>query len=209
MEGTRPGEPPEEPGKPPVAGVLLSGGASRRMGFDKALLPVGGLPNAARLGGLLARALGGPVVEVGPGHSGLASVSERPVGGGPLVALVAGAVALRQRHHWAGAVLVVACDLPLLSAATVTALAGWPGERSAVPLWDGRHQPLCARWSASDLLAAEVLVGEGRRSMQALLDVADFTEVAPQAWAPGTGGDELADVDGPEDLSRWGLSPPS
>lgn len=202
--------PPARPlNSPLVAGLLLTGGASQRMGFDKALLEVGGVANAARLGSLLGQVLGGPLVEVGPGRSGLSSVSEQPTGGGPLVALVAGVAALRQSHGWDGPVLVVACDLPLVSGAALSALARWPGETSVVPLWEGRRQPLCARWSAPDLATAQKLVDEGRRSMRALLDAVTFTEVGPQQWGSAVSADELADVDTPEDLSRLGLRGPA
>lgn len=58
---------------PKVGGALLTGGASRRMGFDKALVEVDGLPNALRLARALAE-VASPLVEVGPGYSGLEAV---------------------------------------------------------------------------------------------------------------------------------------
>jgi molybdopterin-guanine dinucleotide biosynthesis protein A len=176
------------------------------MGFDKALLEVEGQANAARLAAALSQALGGPLVEVGPGLSGLASVQESPPGRGPLAALVAGSGALA-RAGWEGPVLAVACDLPLLSAAALAQLAGWPGPASLVPVWRGEHQPLCARWSAADLELARRLVSEGARSMRALLEAASFEELGPGQWAPGAGAEQLADVDTPEDLGRLGLAP--
>nr|MDP9020189.1 NTP transferase domain-containing protein [Actinomycetota bacterium] len=60
---------------PGVAGLLLTGGASRRMGRDKALLAVHGLPLAQRTAGVLA-AVVAPVLEVGPGRSTLPAVQE-------------------------------------------------------------------------------------------------------------------------------------
>ncbi|MFC0083091.1 molybdenum cofactor guanylyltransferase, partial [Aciditerrimonas ferrireducens] len=77
----------------PTAGrgaVLLTGGTSRRMGVDKATLFVGGVPLAWRVARALA-AVGGPVVEVGPGAVPWLPVArEEPPGGGPLAGLVAG-----------------------------------------------------------------------------------------------------------------------
>ncbi|HZI37181.1 MAG TPA: NTP transferase domain-containing protein, partial [Acidimicrobiia bacterium] len=55
-----------------VAGLLLTGGASRRMGRDKALLEVGGRRLVDRAASVLA-AVADPVLEVGPGWSELAS----------------------------------------------------------------------------------------------------------------------------------------
>ena len=53
-----------------VAGLLLTGGASRRMGSDKALLEVEGRRMVDRAAAALA-AVAAPVVEVGPGWSSL------------------------------------------------------------------------------------------------------------------------------------------
>ena len=60
-----------------LAGVLLTGGASRRMGTDKARLVVDGETLAARSARVLA-AVCEPVIEVGPGVSGLPAVEEEP-----------------------------------------------------------------------------------------------------------------------------------
>ncbi len=131
---------------PPVAGILLTGGTSRRMGFDKASIPIGGVPCAARVAKVL-RAVVAHAVEVGPGTSGLPAVREEPPGGGPLVAVCAGARALEESGSTRPA-LVVACDLPLVTESVLRTLADWPGSRSVVPMIGGRPQPLCARWSA-------------------------------------------------------------
>ena len=93
--------------------MLLTGGASRRMGRDKAGLLVGGVTLAERTAQLLLGVVE-TAVEVGPGVSGLVSTREEPPGEGPLVAIVEGRRTLRALGH-DGAVLVVACDLPLLN----------------------------------------------------------------------------------------------
>src|SRR5487761_1664408 len=95
--------------RPGVAGMLLTGGASRRMGFDKSALVIGGVPLARRLAQVLAQVVA-PLVEVGPGRSGLPALTEDPAGGGPLVAVGAGHVELSCRGH-VGPSLVLACDL--------------------------------------------------------------------------------------------------
>jgi molybdenum cofactor guanylyltransferase len=204
-----PSEDPSGPGRSrraPVAALLLTGGSSRRMGFDKALLEVDGQPNAARLAGALGLVAAGPALEVGPGRSGLPWLQESPPGAGPLVAVAAGAAALGDRG-WRGPVLVVACDLPRLGARPLAVLARWPGDSSVVPTWGGAPQPLCARWAWGDLQSARRLVGEGRKSMRALLDVVAFGLLGPSDWPGGEDADELADVDEPDDLKRLGLEP--
>lgn len=185
-------------------GVLLSGGASRRMGFDKACLRVGGVPNAQRLGGVLAR-VAQPLVEVGPGFSGLRAVTEEPPGSGPLVALCAGVQALVAIGS-TGPVLVVACDLPFVTAEALSVLASWPGTASAVPVIAGRPQPLCARWSASDMDLARGLVAAGERSMRALLGAARVQVLDERHWPQGA-RHLFADADTPGDLYRLGIAP--
>ncbi len=69
-------------------GILLTGGQSRRMGFDKASMLVGGVACAARVAAVM-QAVVADAVEVGPGVSGLRAVREDPPGGGPLVAVCA------------------------------------------------------------------------------------------------------------------------
>ncbi|HWE54795.1 MAG TPA: molybdenum cofactor guanylyltransferase [Acidimicrobiales bacterium] len=183
------------------AGILLTGGASRRMGRDKATLLVQGEALATRTATRLTQVCR-PVVEVGPGRSGLAAVQEDPPGAGPLAGLVAGYRALAASADVA-AVIVVATDLPHLSAALLHWLAGRPGPGSVVPVRDGRPQPLCARYSAADLDVAADLVAAGARSMKALLEAVAPVLVPPAAWIEAAGdGTALDDVDTPDDLVR-------
>lgn len=175
------------------------------MGRDKASIPVPGTgPGttlARRTAGLL-RGVADPVVEVGPGHSGLPSVSEDPPGGGPLAAAAAGWRALVDLG-WHGPVLVVATDLPLLSPGLLEWLAGHPAERAVVPVAGDRVQPLCARYRSSDLAHAADLVTAGRRAMSDLLAVIDPVLIPEQEWAgPAGGADALEDADTPADLRR-------
>jgi molybdopterin-guanine dinucleotide biosynthesis protein A len=187
-----------------VAGLLLTGGSSRRMGHDKATLVIDGEPSARRLGALLAEVVD-PTLEVGPHCSGLAAIAEEPPGEGPLVALVAGWSALSRAGH-EGSVVVLACDLPLVTAAFVRWLAQHPGERSIVPLVDGRPQPLCARWSALDLRRSAARAAHGARSFRELLDEMDPVTVGPGDWAGVALPSALTDADTPDDLARLGLT---
>lgn len=183
---------------PGCAAIVLTGGASRRMGRDKASIRPPGWEHtlAERTAGLVA-AVAVRAVEVGPGRTSLLAVSEDPPGTGPLAALAAGWDALAA-GGWRGAALVVATDLPFLDLATLRWLADHP-DGSLVPLAGGRPQPLCARYSAADLDTARRLVGAGLASMAALL-----AEVSPQlVEAPDP--EALRDVDTPADLAAAGL----
>ncbi len=186
-----------------TAGLLLTGGASRRMGADKALLVIEGQVSAVRLGRLLAAAAS-PALEVGPGASGLPAIREHPRGQGPLVAIAAGATHL-QRLGASGPALVLACDLPLVTGALLEHLAHWPGDGAVVPVVDGHRQPLCARWSASDLAAAIDLAAKGQRSLRGLPAHGEHTDLGPEDWGPLADARTFADVDSPEDLARLGV----
>lgn len=186
----------------PVAGLLLTGGASRRMGRDKAALRLAGEPMAVRLGRLLSGAAG-PVLEVGPGRSGLASVREDPPGQGPLAAVAAGARAL-WAMGWHGPAVVLACDLPLLTSDALALLADWPGTAAVLPAPGGRRQPLCARWAHADLAAAAEGAALGRRAIGDLPAVPPGIVLGPGDWS-GVGPEPFVDADGPEDLRALGF----
>jgi molybdopterin-guanine dinucleotide biosynthesis protein A len=170
------------------------------MGTDKASLVVDGQPMAARIADLLSAACRGPVLEVGPGYSRLLSLTEDPAGEGPLVAVAAGAAALR-RKGWLGPALVLSCDLPAITRPVLDWLAGSPGEGAVVPVVGGRRQPLCARWSAADLSAAGWLAGAGQRSLRGLPGARPCRLADERTWGPVAGAEAFADADTPEDLA--------
>jgi molybdopterin-guanine dinucleotide biosynthesis protein A len=175
-------------------GVLLTGGASRRFGRDKASVVVGGLTLAARAARALA-ILDGPCVEIGPGVSGLPAVSD--LGEGPLAALAAA--------PFEGPLVLLACDLPLVTPELVAWLAAHEAPGSVVPLAGDHPQPLCARWSADAVLAARSLVEGGERAMRALVARPEVHLAPLHEWAPGAGPPgrwALEDADTPEDLDR-------
>jgi molybdopterin-guanine dinucleotide biosynthesis protein A len=127
---------------------------------------------------------------------------EDPPGGGPLLALAAGARRLRDLG-WTGSAVVVATDLPLLTRGILAWLAGHPSWRSVVPVLGGVPQTLCARYAPRDLDRAVELAAAGRRALRDLLDGSDALLAGPEVWGPAAGDpDALFDVDTPEDLAR-------
>lgn len=179
------------------AAVVLTGGASRRMGRDKAGTPgPGGVALAARTAALAATCAD-PVVELGPGASGH---PWRPDGGGGPLAALAAAGPLWAALPPGGHVLVLATDLPRLGAGVLRWLVDHPAPGAVVPVEAGRPQPLCARYPVAALAALAPSAG-GR-----LLDwVASLGPhwAAEGEWA-APAGDPLAlrDADTPEQLAE-------
>ena len=186
-----------------VASLLLTGGASRRMGRDKANLPVDGTTLARRTAALLERVTA-LALEVGPGTSGLSATSEVPLGGGPLVAIAAGGRALRERGHL-GDALVIACDLPLVTEELLRFLADYDAPGSVMPVVAGRVQPLLARWGERHLDLASLLVARGERSLRHVVAQPDVTRLEVAHWGHLASAENFADVDRPADLERLGL----
>ena len=186
------------------AGLLLTGGTSRRMGIDKATIEVAGERLADR-GARLLISVCSPVLEVGPGHTDLDAVMEDPPGSGPLAALAAGGRELRRRGH-EGPAIALAVDLPLVTEDFLRFLDRFPGQGTVVPFVSGEPQPLCARYAAEDLARAEEAVRSGERAVRGFIAALPEVQWAgPRMW--GTVADEatLADVDTPQDLRRLGL----
>lgn len=127
--------------------VVLCGGSARRLGgIDKPGLVVGGRPLLDTV--LLAVAGASGRVCVGPARPTALAVSwcrEEPAGTGPVAALSAALPLVT-----AELVVLLAADLPLLSAATVDALLT-SGPGTVVVDDEDREQWLLGCWSASAL----------------------------------------------------------
>jgi molybdopterin-guanine dinucleotide biosynthesis protein A len=104
---------------------------------------------------------------------------------------------------WDGPVLVVATDLPLLTAGFLEWLANRDGPGSVVPLAAGRVQPLCARYSPADMRTARRLVASGERAMTTFVRSIDATLAPETDWSGPAGGDHvIRDADTPQELGR-------
>ncbi len=184
----------------PVAGAVLAGGASRRMGTDKALLEVDGRPLVATTCAALRDAGAEPVVVVGGDPhaadvAGVEQVPDRWPGEGPLGGILTALGHLDgdgTRH-----VAVLACDLPDASSRTVATLLGHvrsSPESVVVPVLEGVPQWLHAVWPPN---ARRVLLDsfeEGERAPWRAGRRLSVLEV------PGLESSSLRDVDRPEDL---------
>jgi molybdopterin-guanine dinucleotide biosynthesis protein A len=96
-----------------VAAFVLAGGASRRMGQDKALLELGGLPMVVRTVRLVAPLVASVTVVAPPeryGSLGLCRMADRWPGAGPLGGIIT-ALGVSSAD-WN---LILGCDLPFLT----------------------------------------------------------------------------------------------
>jgi molybdopterin-guanine dinucleotide biosynthesis protein A len=138
---------------PQLHGLVLAGGESRRMGRDKAALELHGRSQVDWAFDLLSRHCERVFVSVRPGQegdparSGHPTIVDRHTGVGP-IAGIAAALAAHPEAAW----LVVACDLPLLSDATLEALVAARGREPVTAFrsaHDGLPEPLCAIYEPS------------------------------------------------------------
>lgn len=138
-----------------VEAALLTGGASRRMGTDKARLVVDGRPQARRTADALLT-LGIPVTVLGREPlDGCDFVGDREELAGPVAALA-------QFLPTVELVFVCSCDIPLFDGRLVEVLMERIEDRdAAAPEVNGWRQPLCALYRHSawnklpDLLRVE------------------------------------------------------
>jgi molybdopterin-guanine dinucleotide biosynthesis protein A len=179
-----------------VAGAVLCGGASRRMGSPKPLVPWDGVAMARRVADALSaggcssvRCVGGDPAVLAA--IGLEVVADRWPGEGPL-----GGVLTALLDGADDAVLVAPCDTPLLLAATVSELVDrWrSGRADVVVARTDRVQPLCAVWDRAATASVSAAFAAGERSIRRLLPGLRVDEVAVEEV-------ELRNVNTPADLA--------
>jgi molybdopterin-guanine dinucleotide biosynthesis protein A len=158
-----------------ILGVVLAGGASRRMGHDKALLPWTGTTLAHRAAEVLSEVCG-DVVIAGPDELALAdveTVADLFPGLGPLAGLHAGL------ERAAGkAIFALACDMPFVGVDLVRHLATLAdtgvedatAEGAWVAAGDSGTQPLCGVYAPHGRPVAEDRLRAGELSVLGFLE---------------------------------------
>ena len=147
-----------------LSAVILTGGRSRRMASPKAWLPLSEVPLLLHVAARV-RPLVREIVVVAAAHQDLPALEARvlrdPVPDlGPLPALALGLAAIATPYAFA-----LGCDAPFVRRAVLRLLAREAaGADSAIPLWQGRPQPLVAVYHRrlADPLAALGKAGERR-----------------------------------------------
>jgi molybdopterin-guanine dinucleotide biosynthesis protein A len=204
-------------------GVVLCGGASRRMGRDKAQLELDGEPFYARAAGVLEEVCAEVVLASGP-TARLADPRWREVAdaqpgevghdvdrtrAGPLAALVAG-LGLAAREGFDG-IVCAPCDVPHLALAVLRPLQraveangrglgpGAPEPAVDVAHWrrGDRDEPLCAALSVRALAPLRAAFRRGvRRPTVAFAELRATVREAPPGLA-----EALTNVNTPEELA--------
>ncbi|HET8909960.1 MAG TPA: molybdenum cofactor guanylyltransferase [Ktedonobacteraceae bacterium] len=192
--------------------IILAGGQSRRMGRNKALLPVPGLSGVSFAQHLvsLCMELTGEVLLVAADAAAAEmythSIIPRPrvvfddiPNQGPLMGLYCGLKAIRSSHA-----LVAAVDLPALQPNLVNFLLTQPTkDELVVPLVGGYPQVLLALYPRSILPIIARCLEQGRHNPRALLDLVPVRYLdEAQLAAVDPGLRSFLNVNTPQDLQQ-------
>ncbi len=166
------------------SGIILAGGRSRRMGTDKALLRFPN-PNIHRsfleqLVHVLKSCCSEVFIVVRDqeqaslyAHADAQIVLDSLPGGGPLVGLASGLQAIST-----DSALLVAVDMPFVTSQLLAYMILHYREGvTLVPLVNGHPQVTLAIYPRSILPIIEDLIGQGRRDLRGLLDVAPVSYI--------------------------------
>ena len=167
----------------PIAAFILAGGESSRMGSNKALLELGGVPLIVRMARLVESAAVKPTVVGSPeiyARLRLRAVRDDWPGAGPLGGI---ATALRaSESQWN---LIVACDLPYLTKPWLEHLIH-RAERSnadvVLPLNDAGAEPLCAMYNKTAESAIWLALDRGVRKVTDGLAGLHIEHIEPREW---------------------------
>jgi len=174
-----------------VAAYILAGGASSRMGRDKALLEFSGVPLIVRTFRLIEPFVAGVTIVGSPpryAHLGLPAISDHSVAdqapktsGGPLTGI---ATALAQTDKpWN---LILACDLPYLTAAWVEWLltrASPSQGQVVIPRTEHGLEPLAAVYRRECSRPMADALARGVRKVTDAIDELDLDVVHQSEWS--------------------------
>ncbi|HEY3306928.1 MAG TPA: formate dehydrogenase accessory sulfurtransferase FdhD [Desulfuromonadaceae bacterium] len=187
-----------------ITGVILAGGASRRMGNNKSLLLFGDKPLIEVVYRTLA-ALFHQVIIVTNTPEDYAFLPCRKVadiypGAGAIAGLHAGLAASPTER-----IFVTACDMPFLNPDLIRQLCNdSDGVDAVVPVnGEGLREPLHAVYASSVAKAVQQVIERGDKSILLLLDQIRTRLVAPEAFRSIIAAEEsFRNVNTPEEYSR-------
>jgi molybdopterin-guanine dinucleotide biosynthesis protein A len=182
-----------------AAGFVLAGGASTRMGRNKAFLMLGGR-TLLEIAAAAVREAAGNVTIIGPPEIyrdfGFPVIPDRTVGAGPLAGIE---TALSQTSaEWN---LMVACDMPRVTPGLLVRIMeeaeGHPDAGCILPIsGEGLVEPLCAAYRKSILPAISEALSRGVRKVTGALPPESIH------YLRMTGADEFQNINTPEEWRR-------
>ena len=187
-------------------GLILAGGESRRMGFDKATLEIGGSTLLQRSMDVLCNVFPKVLLSVRKKRRetsqppSLQQVYDDPSMAGPLAGLHSGLS--EAQTPW---IFALAVDMPFITPEIVMRLAGWRSDcQAVVPVVEGYPQPLAAYYALDALPTVRmVLRGSGKHSLRAVLEQLSVCYVHAEELRlidPELRG--FADLDTPDDAAE-------
>lgn len=183
------------------SGAVLTGGASRRFGSDKALFRIDGVTLAERVCRALRDAGATEVFTVGGDALALSGlgcfdhhVPDLWPGEGPLGGIVTALEVARS-----DVVVVMACDTPGVGSSAPQVLAGSIGRADvALGVVRDRDQPLSAAWQRRVAGSLRHAFESGERAPRRVVDAFDVVRVVLTAV-------DVDDIDRPDDVHRYAL----
>lgn len=182
--------------------VILTGGGSRRMGRDKAMLPIGGKTMLQHLIDKYS-ALGPVAVSVNASgrfpFEGARETVDRYPDMGPLNGLVSAYEEFSEEL-----VFMTATDLPFGDTALVKRLAELMGDAEACIMRRGKKgfEPLFALYRRSCGNKADSCLAQGKKSIRDLLEIIDVRYVEPEEIAEFGLEQILMNVNTPEEFEN-------
>ena len=185
-----------------VTGIVLAGGAGRRMGAPKPLLHLGGMTLIEHVVAAIEPLVAGVIVVTNDSESmaflGLPTVPDAEPGRGPLMGLYSGLLACPTPYA-----LAVACDAPFMQPALLEALvARRKDDAMTLPQTGDGPQPMPGVYPTALAPSIAALLEAGRAAMRDLVAAGPVELLsAEDVKALDPEGRSFKDLDTPEDLA--------
>lgn len=166
----------------PYSAAVLAGGRSRRMGQDKSMMEIGGVPIIRRIADTLEAIFQEVFVVANEKDAyeqmGFAVVGDIHPGNDSLGGLHTAVVRAGRPH-----VFVAGCDMPLLQPALIHGLASMVEDWDVVvPVKDGYPEPLCAFYGKKCAPHIEKSISAGRLKMIGFHEGVRVRRVEEAVW---------------------------
>lgn len=167
------------PAPPSLIGIVLAGGRSTRMQTDKALLTYHTQPQYRHAAQLLGTHCTQVLISCQQDQAHaftIPTLIDQYPDQGPL-----GGIVTAMRRFPRQALWILACDLPLLDAPTLNAVAAARDKQAAATVVqspEGYLEPLCSIWEPHHFTAIEQAFAQGTRSIQQLLQQLPYRAIA-------------------------------